>query len=284
MKDEIGFLGDKILEYRFKIANEVHESRISGITEEEKKKLAPFEVELINIRAHFISLFGEVLRDHLDEETALQKFTQWGKETGEMFFNLKVSLDEALKDTKYYRTFLWETLKEVIKKDKMSIDTVFEVGGIIDPLLDHAAYSFSLSYVHFYQLTLERAQSTFLELSVPVVPLAKEIAVLPLIGNIDMERANYLMEETLKSANRLQLQRLIVDLSGVYIIDTMVADQIFKVIDSLRFLGVETILTGIRPEVAQTIVSIGIDFSSLTIKSSLQKAIEDLLIRAKNNK
>ncbi|MEH7209636.1 STAS domain-containing protein, partial [Priestia megaterium] len=268
----------------FKIANEVHESRISGITEEEKKKLAPFEVELINIRAHFISLFGEVLRDHLDEETALQKFTQWGKETGEMFFNLKVSLDEALKDTKYYRTFLWETLKEVIKKDKMSIDTVFEVGGIIDPLLDHAAYSFSLSYVHFYQLTLERAQSTFLELSVPVVPLAKEIAVLPLIGNIDMERANYLMEETLKSANRLQLQRLIVDLSGVYIIDTMVADQIFKVIDSLRFLGVETILTGIRPEVAQTIVSIGIDFSSLTIKSSLQKAIEDLLIRAKNNK
>ncbi|WP_455931568.1 STAS domain-containing protein, partial [Priestia aryabhattai] len=80
------------------------------------------------------------------------------------------------------------------------------------------------------------------------------------------------MEETLKSANRLQLHRLIVDLSGVYIIDTMVADRIFKVIDSLKLLGVETVLTGIRPEVAQTVISIGIDFSSLTIKSSLQKA------------
>jgi rsbT co-antagonist protein RsbR len=86
------------------------------------------------------------------------------------------------------------------------------------------------------------------------------------------------MEEALKSANRLQLQRLIVDLSGVYIIDTMVADRIFKVIDSLKLLGVETVLTGIRPEVAQTVVSIGIDFNNLTIKSSLQKAIEDLLI------
>ena len=235
-------------------------------------------MELINIRAHFISLFGEVLRDHLGEKTALQKFTQWGKEKGEMFCNLKVPLDEALKDTRYYRTFLWKKLKEVIKENNLSIDTVFEVGEIIDPLLDHAAYSFSLSYVHFYQLTLERAQSAFLELSVPVVPLAKEIAVLPLIGNIDTERANYLMEETLKSVNRLQLQRLILDLSGVYIIDTMVADRIFKVIDSLKLLGVETILTGIRPEVAQTIVSIGIDFSSLTIKSSLQKAIEDVLI------
>ncbi|MED3940187.1 STAS domain-containing protein [Priestia megaterium] len=190
-------------------------------------------------------------------------------------------MDEALKDTKDYRTFLWKILKEVIKGNNLSIDTVFEVGEIIDLLLDHAAYSFSLSYVHFYQLTLERAQSAFLELSIPVVPLAKGMAIfsLPLIGNIDTERANYPMEEALKSANRLQFQRLIVDLSGVYIIDTMVADQIFKVVDSLKLLGVETILTGIRPEVAQTTVSIAIDFNNLTIKSSLQKATENLLIR-----
>ncbi|MED4213744.1 STAS domain-containing protein, partial [Priestia megaterium] len=85
--------------------------------------------------------------------------------------------------------------------------------------------------------------------------------------------------EALKSANRLQLQRLIVDLSGVYIIDTMVAGWIFKVIDSLKLLGVETVLTGIRREVAQTVVSVGIDFNNLTIKSSLQKATENLLIR-----
>ncbi|WP_404932047.1 MULTISPECIES: STAS domain-containing protein [Priestia] len=59
----------------------------------------------------------------------------------------------------------------------------------------------------------------------------------------------------------------------------MVADGIFKVIDALKLLGVETVLTGIRLEVAQTIVSIAIDFNNLTIKSSLQKATENLLIR-----
>ncbi|WP_455919403.1 hypothetical protein [Priestia megaterium] len=85
MKDEIGFLGDKILEYRFEIANEVHGNRIIDITEEEKKQLAPFEVELINIRAHFIILFGEVLRDYLNEERALQKFTQWEKKQRKCF-------------------------------------------------------------------------------------------------------------------------------------------------------------------------------------------------------
>ncbi|WP_423228485.1 STAS domain-containing protein [Priestia megaterium] len=62
-------------------------------------------------------------------------------------------------------------------------------------------------------------------------------------------------------------------------IDTMVADGIFKVIDALKLLGVETVLTGIRPEVAQTTVSIAIDFNNFTIKSSLQKATENLLIR-----
>jgi len=276
MIDEIGFLGEKILEHKLAIAKEVHEDRLKGITGEERKQLAPFEEKLINIRAHFIGLFGEVLKNHLDEKEAFENFSQWGKETGEMFFSLKVPLDEALKDTRYYRIFLWKTLKNEIMKHNMSATTIFKIGEIIDPLLDHAAYSFSLSYVDYHQLTLERAKSAFLELSVPVVPLRKGTAILPLVGDIDTERANYLMEQTLESANKLQLQQLILDLSGVFIIDTMVADQIFKVIDALKLLGVETILTGIRPEVSQTIVSLGLDFSSHRVKGSLQQAIEEL--------
>ncbi|MED4284717.1 STAS domain-containing protein [Priestia megaterium] len=276
MIDEIGFLGKKILDHKLEIAKEVHEDRLSGITEEERKQLAPFEEKLINIRAHFIGLFGEVLKEHLNEKEALEKLSQWGKETGEMFFSLNVPLDEALKDTRYYRIYLWKTLKNEIKKQKMSADTIFKIGEIIDPLLDHAAYSFSLSYVDYHQLTLKRARSAFLELSVPVVPVKKGTAILPLVGNIDTERADYLMEETLESANKMQLQQLIMDLSGVFIIDTMVADQLFKVIDALKLLGVETILTGVRPEVAQTIVNLGLDFSSKRVKGSLQQAIEEL--------
>ncbi|WP_456364165.1 STAS domain-containing protein [Priestia aryabhattai] len=276
MIDEIGFLGKKILDHKLEIAKEVHEDRLSGITEEERKQLAPFEEKLINIRAHFIGLFGEVLKEHLDKKEALEKLSHWGKETGEMFFSLKAPLDEALKDTKYYRIFIWKMLKNEIKKHKMSVETVFEVGEIIDPLLDHAVYSFSLTYVEYHQQTLKRARSAFLELSVPVVPVKKGTAILPLVGDIDTERANYLMEQTLESANKMQLQQLILDLSGVFIIDTMVADQIFKVIEALKLLGVVTILTGLRPEVAQTIVSLGLDFSSQRVMGSLQQAIEEL--------
>ncbi|MDP4169359.1 MAG: STAS domain-containing protein [Bacillota bacterium] len=276
MEDSLRLLGENLLKNKLEIAKKVHESRIVGITEEEKRQLASIEEDIIQMRVHFISLFGEILKDHLDEEAAFQKVTEWGKETGEIVFKLGAPLDEALKDTRYYRSFIWQSLKDDIKKNNMSIDLVFELGAILNPLLDHAAYAFSLTYVHQHQMTLENAKNAFLELSVPVVPLTKGVAILPLIGNIDTERANMLMEETLISANKLQLQRLILDLSGVYIVDTMVADRIFKVIASLKLLGVETVLTGIRPEVAQTIVSIGLDFSNLSIKANLQKAMEEL--------
>lgn len=67
-----------------------------------------------------------------------------------MFCNLKVLLDEVLKDIKDYCIFLWKILKEVIKENNLLIDMVFEVGGIIDFLLDYVVYFFSLSYVYFY--------------------------------------------------------------------------------------------------------------------------------------
>ncbi|MEK1833474.1 STAS domain-containing protein [Priestia megaterium] len=154
-----------------------------------------------------------------------------GKESGEFASNLGISLSEALEDTTYYRKFIWEVLKEEIKDHNIPTDTIFELITIIDPLLDKAVYVFSLTYVNIHQETLKKAKSAFLELSVPVVPITKGIAILPLIGEVDTERATLLLEETLKKANELKLSHLLFDLSGVMIVDTMVAHQIFKIVD-----------------------------------------------------
>ncbi|PAK48030.1 STAS domain-containing protein, partial [Priestia megaterium] len=105
------------------------------------------------------------------------------------------------------------------------------------------------------------------------VPITKGIAVLPLVGEVDPERATLLLEETLEKANILQLSHLLFDLSGVMIVDTMVAHQIFKIVEALGLLGVKTILIGIRPEVAQTMIQLGIDFSKITIKANLEQAL-----------
>lgn len=282
MENELKILGEAILEAKDEIAKKVHEIRLSQATEAQKQLISEMNgQELINIRANFVAFFGEALAKGIDKEKAYDDIEKWGKETGGFAYSLGVTLDEALKDTALYRTFISEALEEAAIKHNMSVKTVFTASGLIDPLLDHAVYCFSLTFVHLSKKTLENAKTALLEVSVPVVPLSKGIAILPLIGNIDTERAKFLMEETLKEVGRLKLSHLVLDLSGVLIVDTMVADQIFKVIDALKLLGVQTIVTGIRPEIAQTVVSLGLDFSKQITRASLEQALADFYFSPK---
>lgn len=277
MENELKILGETILEVKYEIAKKVHEIRLSGATEAQKQLISQLdEQEVINIRANFVAFFGEALIKGVDKEKAYNDIEKWGKETGQFAYSLGVPLDEALKDTAFYRTFISKIIEEAAIKRNLSVKTVFASARVIDPLLDHAVYCFSLTYVDFYKKTLESAKTAFIELSVPVVPLSKGIAVLPLVGNIDTERARLLMEKTLEEAGRLNLSHLILDLSGVVVVDTLVADQIFKVMDALKLLGVQTIITGIRPEIAQTVVSLGLDFSKQVTRATLQQALVDV--------
>ncbi|WCK56438.1 STAS domain-containing protein [Aneurinibacillus sp. Ricciae_BoGa-3] len=276
MNNELQLLGARIIEKKYEVAKQVHQNRIVGISEEERKQLAQIEEEILNIRAHFISLFGKILEQQLSHDQAFQTFLDWGKEIGQYIFNLGIPLDEALKDTSYYRTYIWKTIQEEAKAQNMSADTIFDVISIIDPLLDQAVYSFSLTYVHSHQAALEEAKKDFLKISVPIVPLSTGVAILPLIGTVDTDRAKLLMEETLKEAVNLKLSHLIMDLSGVMVVDTMVADQIFKIFSALKLVGVRTLITGIRPEVAHTMVNLGLNFGDLTMRTNLQQAVSDL--------
>ncbi|MEK3977598.1 STAS domain-containing protein [Psychrobacillus sp. FSL K6-2836] len=278
MKNEIVFLGERIIANRFHIAKEVNDTRLAEYTELERGQVAPFEQEIINIRANFIGLFGEILKNQLGEEESFEIISNWGKETGEMIFMSGAPLEEALKDTRYYRSYIWRGIKAEVMANNMTLDIVFKIGSIIDPLMDHAAYAFSLTYIKNFESTLTKAKEALIELSVPVVPLKKGYAILPLIGNLDTERAKILLEETTSTALKLNLEKLIIDISGVYIVDTMVADQIFKLIAALKLLGVETILTGVRPEVAQTMIGLGIDFSGIKVATNVERALKEFLI------
>jgi rsbT co-antagonist protein RsbR len=125
---------------------------------------------------------------------------------------------------------------------------------------------------------MSAAEANALELSIPIIRVKEDIGVLPLIGDLDTRRAQELMNKALREGTKFNLSYFIIDLSGVPIIDTMVADQIFKVIDALMLTGIKSILTGIRPEIAQTIVHLGIDLNQkgITIFSSLHQALKNL--------
>ncbi|MFU8689443.1 STAS domain-containing protein [Rossellomorea sp. FS2] len=123
---------------------------------------------------------------------------------------------------------------------------------------------------------LSGQQELINELSSPIIEVAPQVGILPLIGDIDTHRAKSILTHSLQDSLKKELDFLFIDLSGVAIVDTMVAQQLFRIISALNLIGVDVILSGIRPEVAQTAIQMGIDFSSLEVKPTIAIALQEM--------
>lgn len=124
------------------------------------------------------------------------------------------------------------------------------------------------------QETLDR---TVRELSVPMIPILPGILVVPLVGAFDQQRAHNLQTTVLSTAEQQRVTHVLLDVTGVPIIDTQVAQMIIHITNSLQLLGAEPTLIGIRPEVAQTLIHLGVKFEHLSIYADLQSAVEHYL-------
>ncbi|KAB8136805.1 STAS domain-containing protein [Gracilibacillus oryzae] len=169
-----------------------------------------------------------------------------------------------------------ELLNEYFKlhKDHYSLDEMFYLNKLITDTMGEVIEWYTKEYNQNAENKLLAQQELILELSTPVIALNDHIALLPLVGEIDTHRARILLEKTLEDCARLNIDHLLLDLSGVVVIDTMVAHQIFHLVESLSLIGVKTHLSGIRPEIAQTAIQLGLDFNDISINSSLSKAIK----------
>lgn len=115
------------------------------------------------------------------------------------------------------------------------------------------------------------------EMSTPLIPITEQIMVMPLIGTMDPQRAYQVMETALMGAQNNRAQVVIIDITGMKHVDTNVASALIKAASALRLLGAQAILTGIRAEVAQTLVSLGIDMSGIMTCGTLQSGIAQAL-------
>ncbi|WP_404450991.1 STAS domain-containing protein [Virgibacillus necropolis] len=258
--EEIKLVGNKIEEKKYDIAREMAEDRDSDTD------------QALEIRVKIVHIIADSFDQGQDSEI-MDRITEWGKMTGELAITYGVALDESLKSVSNIRVILGKNLEEIVQTNKLSIETVFEVTRKIDRLLDQAVYAYSTTYVKSYKEIIDKAKEDFLTLSAPVVPILDGIAVLPIIGGIDTDRADVLLQTALRESAQRDLSHLFIDLSGVAVVDTMVAHYIFKIIQSLELVGVRTVLAGIRPEVAQTMVTLGINFSQVKTYSTMQQAL-----------
>jgi rsbT co-antagonist protein RsbR len=130
------------------------------------------------------------------------------------------------------------------------------------------------SYVLANLDALQRHQAAIRELSTPVIRVHAGVLLLPLVGTIDSQRAEQIMEAVLVRIVDEQAKVIILDIAGVAVVDTEVADHLLKTTAAVRLLGAQTILTGISAQVARTIVQLGVDISSMHTLSRLAEGIE----------
>ena len=146
-------------------------------------------------------------------------------------------------------------------------------------LLDRLGLFTFESYVKSREEVIQRQQREMMELSTPVVQLWDNILALPLIGTLDSERTQIVMESLLHKIVETGAAIAIIDITGVPTVDTLVAQHLLKTVAAARLMGADCIISGIRPQIAQTIVHLGVNLSEVTTKASLADAFSIALKR-----
>jgi rsbT co-antagonist protein RsbR len=155
-------------------------------------------------------------------------------------------------------------------------DALWAATELLDKLGLHTIKAFQSSR----EQVISRQQMELLELSTPVVKLWDGILALPMIGTLDSARTQIVMESLLQKIVETESQIAIIDITGVPTVDTLVAQHLLKTVTALRLMGADCIISGVRPQIAQTIVHLGVDLQGVTTKANLADALALALKRS----
>ncbi|HVH96620.1 MAG TPA: STAS domain-containing protein, partial [Bacillus sp. (in: firmicutes)] len=177
------------------------------------------------------------------------------------------------------RGIIWNAIKTFYLESEKALETeeFFALERHVNDIIDLYIDSYTAYYVSYKEELLKSHRETVDELSVPIIPIADRVCILPIVGNVDTYRAKKIRERTLVRVNELKAKQLIIDISGVPFVDTAVVNHLFKIVKGIKLLGCSTILTGISPEIADTMIELGIEIDKeLKTQSDLQQALQDI--------
>jgi rsbT co-antagonist protein RsbR len=170
---------------------------------------------------------------------------------------------------------LFSKLREEIKDALHLLDATLSAGTLLDQLGLHTTEV----YQQAREEVIRRQQEELLELSTPVVKMWEGIVALPLIGTLDSARTSVVMESLLERIVATGSEIAIIDITGVPTVDTLVAQHLLKTVAAARLMGADCIISGIRPQIAQTMVHLQIDLSAVTTKATMADALKTALSR-----
>lgn len=144
---------------------------------------------------------------------------------------------------------------------------------LFSQLLDDLGLWTFEAYAKTREQVISQQSEQLLELTTPVVKLWEGVLAVPLVGTLDSERTQVVTESLLQTLVDTGAEQAIIDITGVLAVDTQVAQHLLKTVMAARLMGAHVIISGIRPQIAQTIVALGIDFGDITTKASLADAL-----------
>ena len=196
----------------------------------------------------------------LSQSRAKAGFSQ--SETARFVFSLKQAL--------------FTLLQNEFQSDAKSLSSEIWVAST---LMDHLGLVTTEAYLKARESVIQRQQQEMLELSTPVVKLWDGIVAVPLIGTLDSERTQIVMESLLQQVVETGAAIAIIDITGVPTVDTLVAQHLLKTVAAARLMGADCIISGIRPQIAATIVHLGVDLGNVITKATLADAFRLALRR-----
>ncbi|MCK1995870.1 rsbT co-antagonist protein RsbR [Paenisporosarcina quisquiliarum] len=233
------------------------------------------EIDQVLLEQHALTI-RTVAYAFLEEENGFQEqLLLWAETVAKSRIEHNTPIHDVIQALNKTRETIWFYVEHFANDhlDEVNNTHILKWSRLFNTAFDQLIHSFSSRYYELSNNRLNAQQDLINELSIPIIPILDGVGVLPVIGEIDTTRARSLLEDVPYKCVEVGINKLFIDISSVTFMDTMVANEMFHLIDVLQLLGIKTSLSGIRPEVAQASIQLGVDFGNISTFSSLKQAL-----------
>src|SRR5689334_25429033 len=206
------------------------------------------------------------------ETGSVEALQDYARDLSERIIPRGVETDEVLGIVLLLRDVLARSLFEKYQADFQVLNEVLDA---YEPAANRIANTVGVNFVQERERIIRQQQEAIRELSTPVLQVRERLLILPIIGVLDGQRARQLTEQLLRGIRTNRARVVVIDITGVPAIDSTVANHLVQTVDASRLMGASVIITGLSSEIAQTLVTLGVDLGKVNAVGDLQGGIEE---------
>src|SRR5439155_8367480 len=203
---------------------------------------------------------------------AVEALQAYARDLSERIIPRGVETDEVVGIVLLLRDVLARSLFAKYQADFKQLNYILDA---YEPAANRIANTVGVSFVQERERIIREQQEAIRELSTPVLQVRERLLILPIVGMIDPQRARQLTEQLLRSIRANRAKVVVIDITGVPVVDTTVANHLVQTVEASRLMGATVIITGLSAEIARTLVTLGVDLGKMDTMGDLQEGIEE---------